>query len=955
MKRDQVLITPSRHRDKDEIKALLQDRIDDLVLDLFPQAKRGNGEYRIGNLLGEPGGSLAIASNGSSERGVWIDHANPGEDRGDVITLIQRAYNLTFPQALEWACDWLGISWDVGPQQVTKTRRRSSGGRIGGPAASSDPHRAHIQPPERPPQQSKPDPAPRTTTPSEAVMSGTAAIPLPTTQEGKVVSVANERHLAERQKALAEHQEVLAWLHARQLTDATIQHFRLGLYNSRHVKNALSFPLFSHDGVARGRYLNSRVPGVTTGVDEDKPEEKRRKDWAKGQAATYWATPSEGRQDLLIVEGARDAWRVWQEIQGSELEDSLAIITSTHGSVIPEDWKQPTFFAGWRRVYLGQDADDTGDKLAQQVRELTHREALRARPPEGHKDWTDWLNSGASSSDFAVLLKVAPVLDEPLVETTTPHASNAPGYYAAEAVEINGAWTRGHLYYPYRVLSKTIDEKKQEHHKYETLVLRSDGQAFSVRYLPAPEGTPLSDRVLALGDGTYVRRRPVVDADRQSFRLPAINRFRQARKQGRSALSQPPERLLEDVERQLRRAVILPYEHDYALLAYVVLASYVQRIFAAIPLVLINGVAGSGKSELAARMADLSANGVVVTGQTSAATAARVVDLTNGLVAFDDLEAIGQRSRGGEFSELIQQLKVSYKQATSRKSLTVMDRNGARIETLDFYGVKVMTNTAGVDDILGSRMLMIRTRKIDPNRVAEEMREFTTTEEDEVAVMARIRDELHIWAMEYAARVDEVYQATYARHTSRADEIAAPLRTIADVIDHPAMRARLGAALEAQVATRDEIENDEELLRAAVANLIRKGNYDRVSVQQIVLEMEALVGPDWGIESTTEIPSWKRPQWIGRALRQQFIVVPNSEERSRLFPGGVQTRVLRLTEEFVTKVTAELEEHGVELPAAVRDPIAFCRACPCRDCEYRATCNLQDQKQKKLPDERLSG
>lgn len=912
-----------------EIKRLLQERVDELVLHLFPQAKRGHGEYRIGNLLGEPGGSLSIATNGTTERGVWIDHANPTEDRGDILDLIQRAYNVGFPQALEWSCDWLGISREA-PSAHTEWRK-----------------------PQIPP--------PRSITETsivvvEATLSGTEAIPLPRTKDGRVVSVANERHLVERQKALMKHQEIMAWIHARQLTDATIQHFRLGLYNSQNVKNALSFPLLSHDGVARGRYLNSRVPGITTGVDEDKPEHKRRKDWATGKATTYWATPSKGRQDLLIVEGARDAWRAWQEIQGSELATSLAIITSTHGSVLPDDWKQPTFFAGWRRVYLGQDADDTGDTIAAQVRQLAHREVLRARPPEGHKDWTDWLNgTGATSADFEALLEASQVLDEPLAEATAPHASNAPGYYAAEAVEINGAWTRGHLYYPYRVLSKTIDEKKQEHHKYETLVLRSDGPAFSVRYLPAPEGTPLADRVLALGDGTYVRRRPVVDADRQSFRLPAINRFRQARKDGRSALTPAPERLLEEVELQLRRAVVLPYEHDYALLAYVVLTSYVQRIFAAVPLVLINGVAGSGKSELASRMANLSANGVVITGQTSAATAARVVDLTNGLVAFDDLEAIGQRSRGGEFSELIQQLKVSYKQATSRKSLTVMDRNGARIETLDFYGVKVMTNTAGVDDILGSRMLMVRTRKIDPSRVAEELSEFTATDEDEVEVLARIRDELHIWAMEYAPRIDEVYRTDYAKHTSRADEIAAPLRTIADVIDHPAMRARLNSALEAQAATRDEIESDEELLRAAVANLIRKGNYDRVSVQQIVLEMEALVGPEWGVESTTEIPTWKRPQWIGRALRQQFIVVPNREERSRLFPGGVQTRVLELTEEFVGKVTAELEANGVPLPAPVKDPIAFCRACPCRECEYRSTCTLQQQKQLKLPDDRIRG
>jgi len=900
----------------DEIKSLLQDRLDDLVKVLFPDATYSGGTWRIGSLSGEPGSSLAIQATGNEERGLWIDHANPEEDRGDILRLIQRAHNMTFSQTLEWACAWLGISYEPSRTLVPPVSRHA-------------PSRNEAKP-------------------------RTGAIPLPTTQDGKAVSIANERHLTERQKALAEHQEARAWLQERQLTDTTIQHFRLGLYNGRNVKNALSFPLFSHDGLARGRYLNSRIPGVTTGVDEDKPEEKRRKDWATGSAATYWVTPSEGKQDLLIVEGARDGWRVWQEVQGSELEGQLAIITSTHGSAIPNDWKQPTFFADWERVYLGQDADDTGDKLAQQVRELTHREALRLRPPEGYKDWTDWLNSGASRSDLVSLLEAAPILDEPLVEAATPHASNAPGYYAAEAVEINGAWTRGHLYYPYRVLSKTIDEKKQEHHKYETLVLRSDGQAFSVRYLPAPEGTPLSDRVLALGDGTYVRRRPIVDADKQSFRLSAINRFRQARKEGRSALTQPPQQLLEDVERQLRRAAILPHEHDYALLTYVVLASYVQRIFAAVPLVLINGVAGSGKSELAARMADLSANGVVITGQTSAATAARVVDLTNGLVAFDDLEAIGQRSRGGEFSELIQQLKVSYKQSTSRKSLTIMDRNGARVETLDFYGIKVMTNTAGVDDILGSRMLMIRTRKIDPHRFVEEMREFTATEENEAEILARIRDELHIWAMECASQIDHVYRSKYVRQTSRAEEIAAPLRAIAEVIGHESMRARLEVSLEAQGGLQDQIDSDDELLKVAVESLVRRGYFDRVTLQQILLEMERIVGDRyWGVENTTDIPVWRRSKWVGRALRQHYLIVPNMEERPRLWPGGLQTRVYRLAPEFVESILKELESAGSPAPKPISDPTAFCARVPCQDCEYRLMCPHQADKQRKLPDSRL--
>lgn len=907
------------YRDKDEIHALLAANIHRLIPALFPEAHRGVADYRVGDTDGAQGSSLSIASTGP-DTGKWYDHAKP-EDRGDLFTLIGKAHAIQeFPEQLRWACRWLGISYEKG-EQDSSTAQRSPGRR---------PSNNQMEPVH----------------PSK--------IPLPLTANNTVVRPANDQHLSERQGALMRNEQALTWLYGRQLTDATIRHFRLGLYShsSKNRKglsyrNALSFPLLSHDGLARGRYLNSRIPQVTTGLDEDQPEEKRRKDWAAGKAATYWATPSKGRQNLLIVEGPRDAWRIWQEIQDTALAGHLAIITSTHGSAIPKDWQTPSFFTNWERIYLGQDADDTGDALAQKVAELAHQEAHRLRPPDGNKDWTDWLNTGGGdATKLITLLETATLIAEPLTIATPPTSSSTPGDYAATAVEINGAWVNGRLYYPYRVLSKSIDEKSIVQHQYETRVLRSDGEAFSVRYLPAPPDTPVADRVLALTDGTIVRRHPVIDADRQSFRLPAINRYRQARKQGKT-ISRPPTQMALELEGHLRSAVLLPYDHDYTLLALTVMASYLQRVFAAVPLILINGVAGSGKSELASRMAELSANGVVVTGQTSAATIARVIDRTNGLVAFDDLEAIGQRSKGNDFSQLIQQLKVSYKQSTSRKSLTVLDRNGARIESLDFFGIKVMTNTTGVDEILGSRLFVIHTRKVSASLIKERIRQFDTQRAsmlDLAEEFAALRDELHIWAMEHAQTVHQLYQDHYRHHTDRADEIAAPLRTIAAHLDDAQLTARLEEALHAQLALKESLDSDTEILRAAATNLVKKGYFNRFTLQQLIFEMELLVGPNWDREFTTEIPTWKQPRWVGRTLRGEDIALSNWDERSRLYPGGHQTRVLQFNPAFVEQIQQQLQAQGAAIPAEIPAPKDFCRTTDCQDCEYQTICPFTDAK-----------
>ena len=96
------------------VAARLTLRIEDLCHHLFPGGKRVANEFRIGDITGGPGDSLAINLT-HPKCGLWVDRANPSS-HGDALQLIQISQNL--PDAIaaaDWARRWLGIpAWTPG-------------------------------------------------------------------------------------------------------------------------------------------------------------------------------------------------------------------------------------------------------------------------------------------------------------------------------------------------------------------------------------------------------------------------------------------------------------------------------------------------------------------------------------------------------------------------------------------------------------------------------------------------------------------------------------------------------------------------------------------------------------------------------------------------------------------------------------------------------------------------
>lgn len=90
-------------RDAHAISASLAARIDELAPVLLPRGKAVSGSWRVGNLSGERGSSLAISL--IHRPGLWIDHAT-GE-KGDALDLVKGVRNCNMREALGWSKRWL--------------------------------------------------------------------------------------------------------------------------------------------------------------------------------------------------------------------------------------------------------------------------------------------------------------------------------------------------------------------------------------------------------------------------------------------------------------------------------------------------------------------------------------------------------------------------------------------------------------------------------------------------------------------------------------------------------------------------------------------------------------------------------------------------------------------------------------------------------------------------------
>ena len=666
---------------------------------------------------------------------------------------------------------------------------------------------------------------------------------------------------------------------------------------------------------------------------------------------SYWNGPARGKTALFVAEGMKDLWRISQEIAGTSLDGRMAIVSSTHGSGIPAEWEKALFWSEWDEVWLGHDNDAAGERIAQRIRGYAFRDIRRVEPPrKTGKDWTDFFQSGGTLQLFEDLLEDAPSLGLRLPDPSPgrPLDSDDDGTYEIERININGAFVGGRMYYPFRVRETQTESKwvrgddgskareNVKVHATLTQVVRSDGIVLTPREMPSPQGTADDARIYALEDGTIVTSIPNPE-DYSTWRYRSIRGYIEAVRAGRPA-HRPLDVLIGDLLAYIRTITWLPNEADYALVAGYVVMSYVYNAFDAIPMLLINGEKGSGKSTIAEGIADLSYNGQVL-GAGSEKAMIRFVDQSRGLVVLDDLEKVGRRANSdvSEFSDINQMLKVSYNKTTGVK--TIVDKQGNN-QRLTFYGPKVITNISGLDPVNESRTFTVYCRPMPKEVSTSGVITGLNRERSDP-----LRQELHAWGMSTALAANTAYRIRMSSLGDRAKQIAAPLEVIADLSGSPSFAAAMSDALRRQTARRPDDVTPMELVRVAAEEIVARGARTHLSAEQLRCEL-ALMPESMLLRDGSSVPEdlaiLKDTRWLGRALLTLDIRATNSSSRLRLY--GHYNRWYDLNPDFVEGVIEARTEAGEELPPPwpgqdTRHAVAFCETMICASCSYASVCS----------------
>lgn len=740
--------------------------------------------------------------------------------------------------------------------------------------------------------------------------------PVQTAQEDRR-RAANVEAQAARRKRLRDNPQALAWLSGEiGLGQEAIDHFGFGLdkpYESPKTRkvysDALTFPLRSRDGTQLSLICKADVPQVT--------RHPKAAWWAGAKAeCTFYAGSCESR--TVVVCDMPDLWRIWQELRADASSPEVQLIAATGIEAVPEEWASTAFWDRWDDLHVAAAADERGDRIAHSVFQSAGKPVRRLRPPQA--TWRGAFTAGATGADLVAAMAHAP----PMQETLRADDDDAPGRKAYRPLDIGRAFHKGNLYYPVDTLLTGIQAGKdgavERVERVETVVVRSDGQLLHAVEVAAPKGTPLDKRVMRLSDGTLIDGVPKAPAH-PSWSWPSIDTWLKAKAAGEALGHRAFREIVDDVLDVFRATVWLPYEEDYVVLALAAAASYCQAVFQSVPLLLLCGEAGSGKSTAGIAMSMLSANGTIV-GQVNAAAAARLIHETRGLIVLDDLESISSRpgKDGNSFGDLVQWLKVSYNRDTATKVWVDASKN-FKVERLNGFGIKVINNTTGVDNILGSRMLRIQTRRM-PQSQAEARRGLAPPAAEK---LQSLRDELHTWTFDHVSAIAAAYAAVCPSASERSEEIAAPLRVLARLSGDDRHHALLEAALARTKKATFNAEDPAEVLQEAATILARQG-FREISPTHVILEMKRLVDAHFGQGSTTEIPEYQQPEWVGRMLRLRDILAPGEGGyRKRLF--GRNLRVYPFSGHFLAEV---LEDPAALPQKAATDFCTGCGACPYR-------------------------
>jgi hypothetical protein len=682
-----------------------------------------------------------------------------------------------------------------------------------------------------------------------------------------------------------------------------------------------------HSAKRRGQYVLLTIPELTVN-----PKDAQ---WKRGPVLTMYLTPA--TQDLVVCSSVLDGIALAQEL-GRACPGRFTITTSTHLHERPIEWDDPEFWTKWQRIYLAHGADPQAhdgafeaqqEVICSQLAILARRPVLRVRLPEQVDgkvclSWLDFFRGGGTAEvarelfDRAQVLTRKLSLTENLSSIAPPRLGEfAEGEFADKTYDVAYNYVVTHYYYPFSVLHYSYGANQQKQITRETRLLRNDGLILGWTRVPTSHG---SSDVLSTDDGVLLTRPPAV-SENATWSLDHILAYARASRTGLPK-ARPLANVLRDMLNLLEECIWLPHREQFYLLLFVIPVTYVQELFSAVPYVLIQGPKGSGKSELAHVLSWLSSNSTIIGSGSHAFTAAEV-DQARGLIVLDDRETLAAQDLDANLLEL---LKIGYKRATATRGVISLNR---KIVRQHVFGVKVITCVSGVEEVVGTRMLHIRTAPYGKGIAKRPIRRFQAPDQEAAHAL---RQELHGWAFSNVSRIKEEYERL-ALPGSRWNEILAPVRTFASLCNDAELQQALDNAIESQASQETADVTVDDLLRQTMETLVRRGFTREISVTHVRNELALRLSNARADVLENAEPSLIYESWITRTLKAQgWLKSGAAVRRTRARKKALQ-RLWMLSPARVAQVLEQLPERPADL-----DPLAFCQGC--NGCEYRSNCPI---------------
>ena len=256
-------------------------------------------------------------------------------EHGDAAALVMKRRSLTFPEAVRWLADFSPLSG------------------VDATAAPLPTARAPTRPPDEP-------------------------TGLPSVDALALVGAAAERLWT------PQGSEALSYLHGRGLTDETIRSARLGYISGASIPTRDGDRTYRVSGVVVPWYADGRLAKVNVRRLREGDQKSKYMSAFEDRPSLYSLATIRPGSPLVAVEGEFEAMLLHQEI------GEYACVLTVGSSSARVDAEIRRAARSCLAVFAAHDADDAGDKAAAKW----PARAIRVRPPEGCKDWTDVHASG---------------------------------------------------------------------------------------------------------------------------------------------------------------------------------------------------------------------------------------------------------------------------------------------------------------------------------------------------------------------------------------------------------------------------------------------------------------------------------------------------------------------------------------------------------------------------------